>query len=405
LFYVYTTPVSYPSDTIADNAADAVAQEHSELVLRDERALDSPPANPADCTLEAPVRSVTVGDGPISFVTAVAGARALLAVSTVTGSIAWVSGSDQAIHTFESIAYPRTALFAGGAHDTLLLAWSVAVNAADNRRSARLAVWTEAAPTRQDTLVARVFSLPVQFERTVVDVACERAAQPHARCVIATNWREEYTPRDDLRAQWLELDPSELTRLRSVVIAHGLTAQSALSRSAIVGTAVSEGATQLVLTDATHSIERAVPTVLDRLVHDERLFRLSAAPSNVLDAGASRERCQPGAWAVRITQVPANSHTNEEVEVASTRTDAQPRGGRVRWTGAHDEAHTHESAAAFWLDAPQCAEQLLVIRSLRKGQAVTLASAREFDVAADRALLSLAWRSGGQLRWARYRCF
>lgn len=365
-------------------------------VLTAERALDSPPAAPAGCTLELPVRSVTVGDGPISFATAVAGARTLLALSTATESVAWITGSDQSVSTFAAIAAPAVALFAGGAANTLVLGWSDAVSAQDPRRTLRFALWGE-------SLTPSVFALPAQFDRSVVDLACTRSTEAHSdpHCVLATNWREEFTPRDDLRAQWLLIEQQNPTRLRSLALLHNTHAQSVLYSPTTVGT-ISDNSTTSIISN-TSSILSPERNVLDVQSHERQLLRLSAT-------APSAERCQPGQWTVQVsTSGPdGNPHT-----LQTATTDARPRGGRVRPmvttsigtpVSTDASATTQDPTIAFWLDAPQCAEQLFVIRALRHGQSVTLASATEFDMAADRALLSVAWKIGGQLRWARYRC-
>ncbi len=325
------------------------------------------------------MRTVVVGAGPLSFATAAAGARAALAISTRASSALFVSRGDGTMATIATPFAPATMLVAAGADDSLVLAW-IAPGAHERQGRATVAVIGA-----NDEL--RGFQLADRYAPALGDPTCQRVAGG-SRCALALAWREEFHGADEGRAVFLVFDPSE--RGPSLALLPSATVDRAAALSAVTaappsGTVLVESRPHDALADG--GVRALAPSELERATIAGAVHALSAhAPT--------AERCQPAGWAISLS-----AERPDASSVSLGAVDARPRGARLRATGAQGDA-----PLALWLDAPQCSEALFVIRAHRQGTTTPIASATEYDAAADRALLSLAWREGERIRWARYRC-
>jgi len=370
-----------------------VADGSSALVVTDEPPLVAPPAAPPGCSLERPVRTINVGDGPLSFATAAAGARSLLAISTSETSALLVTRSDG---TLEALAppFPRgTALSASGAASSMTIGWTIVATA----RLARAAL-----ATIDEAGGVRAFALDAVYSPVMTDVACARVDRG-VRCAFAITDRDEFESVDGLeggRMRLFSFDPRargealELERSSPVVGVRGSTIIDPVLPTASV---IRDGGLARTVTDG--GLESVDPRTLElaTIGSSDRAVELRATAPTAAS-------CQPAQWTLSFVETSrfASSARARIADAGATviaTVDARPRGVRLRSSGADGASPT-----VLWLDAPQCSERLFVIRANRRGQTVALTSATEFDAAADRALLSIAWREGDRVRWARYRC-
>jgi hypothetical protein len=347
------------------------------LALVDEPRLAAPPASPPDCTLELPVRSVIVGEGPVSFSTAAAGARSLLALATARETLLVIARGDATILSLPPPFAPASTVSASGALDVLALAWSERTALARRSRP-QVAIVDE-----RESL--RAYTLADHYALTMTELLCHRALGG-VRCAVGLGWREEFEGDDDGRARFYRFDPASAGATLT------LEAADAIARSAPHAVSAVDPLRALLRRDG--RIEQPLPdgggTPLGASVVEVASI---AGVDRTLTATAPRtERCQPSAWTLALSQ-PAGAPS--PIGVA----DARPRGARVRGTGADGS-----SPVVFWLDDPQCGDRSFVIRASHAGSSIAIASATEYDAASDRALVSVAWRDAERVRWARYRC-
>lgn len=348
------------------------------LSLRDEPPLAPIPASPEGCTLERPLRSIFVGDGPISFATAAAGARAMLAIASASESRLFVIRSDQSTAEIPAPFAPASALSASGADRTLALFWNAASPVARRARPS-LALLDE-----RDEL--RAFALDEAYAPTASDLTCQRV-NSGTRCAFGVGSREEFEGDDEGRARFFSFDPAgagERLALEATPLVPRVIPLQALSADPLRAI-VSQGAARSRL-DAQGALRLGEADAIE-------YAWISPRERALIVHAPTAERCQPAGWALSLTG---------PVERSLGATDTRPRGARIRATGA-DGA----SPIVFWLDEPQCNTHASVLRAFHGTNAqrpTVLVTAQEYDAAADRALVSLAWRDAGRVLWARYRC-
>ncbi len=346
------------------------------FVIREESPLDAPPAAPPNCALDGVVRSVPLDPGPVSFATAAAGARALLALSSRDRAGVFISTGEGALLRPEPSFGPSTTLHATGAGDVFILL---------SRGS------EDPAPPARLTLIARdrpptAFALAPAGGLSFGDPLC--AQRPSGvRCALA--WGANEPERRSLTVASLTandpIDPANFEFRHTLVDADP---QSAVGADPPEWLVTLRGGPARVDAAGRAAAMPGAPLELARI--DGALLALSArAPTS--------ERCQPGAWALTLHPEPAPSDGGSPARLATL--DARPTGARLRATGPSANV-----PLATWIDAPQCSGQLSVLRANRAGLTGTIARATAYDIAADHAGLSLAWRDGDRLRWARYRC-
>jgi hypothetical protein len=321
---------------------------------------------------------VLVGEGAVSFATAAAGARAALAISTRNAAALFVARGDQSIFTLAPPFEPASTISAAGARDTFIFAWAERT-AIEGRSRPMFAVLDE-----RERLAT--FALDHQYALALTEVFCERNGNS-TRCAFGAGWREEFAANDDVYAQFFEFAPS------SAAVALTLEASPVLRRTipiAVLRTAPLRALVRHESSIARYSIDAALAPLSPSTIIEEAF--IGTKHWSLVARAPSSERCQPNGWTLELT-----SPSEPSLHVGTV--DARPRGARVRATGADGT-----SPIVFWLDEPQCAERAHVIRATHAGQSMALASASEYDVASDRALVSLAWRDAERVRWARYRC-
>ncbi|MBL8681020.1 MAG: hypothetical protein JNK05_17695 [Myxococcales bacterium] len=363
-----------------------VADASSALAASDEPPLVAPPAAPSGCTLERPVRSINVGEGPLSFATAAAGARSLLAISTAQTSTLYLSRSDGTLAVLAAPFGPATALSASGAAHTMVVTWTR--SSASQRATPSIAIVDE-----RDSV--RAFAFEERYAPVMTEVLCARVDRA-ARCAFALTERDEFDTNQGADAARAVLVSTTLLPQQSSVeferrpIVAGVRAAAVVNAARPAMTVLRDGGLARTLDDG--GLASIDPATLELAA-----FGADTAAIELRASAPTTERCQPAQWALSLGELGAARRDSGESTIATM--DARPRGARIRSTGADGT-----TPAALWLDAPQCSERLFVIRAHRRGETVALTSATEFDAASDRASLSLAWREGDRLRWARYRC-
>lgn len=370
-------PVVYAQRVaVAQRVADADAG--ASLALRDEPPLAPIPASPEGCTLERPLRSIFVGDGPISFATAAAGARAMLAIASATEARLFVLRSDQSTLEVSAPFAPASVLSASGADRTLALFWSASTPVA---RRARPSI---ALIDERDQLHA--YALDVAYAPTASDITCHRV-NAGTRCAFGVGAREEFEGDDEGRARFYAFDPEragERLALESTPSVPRVVPLQALSAEPLRAI-VSQGAARSRMDERGALLLGEADAIEYAWISPRERALIVRAPS--------AERCQPGGWSLSLTG---------PIERSLGATDTRPRGARIRATGAEGG-----SPIVFWLDEPQCNTHASVLRAFHGANAqrpTVLVTAQEYDAAADRALVSLAWRDAGRVLWARYRC-
>lgn len=245
------------------------------------------------------------------------------------------------------------------------------------------------------------YAFDERYALSMTEVLCARIDHG-VRCAFALTDRDEFDSNQGLDAARTVLISTELTQQRSAAQFERRVAIQGARGAAVINAARPElslardGGLARALSDG--GLASIDPSVLELATigsNDRGLELRATAPTSA--------RCQPGEWNLALRD-PRNTASNTASDAGAGTTsvavmDARPRGARIRSSGANGE-----TPLVLWLDAPQCSERLFVIRAHRRGETLALTSATEFDAASDRASLSIAWREGDRLRWARYRC-
>lgn len=344
--------------------------------LTAESPLQSPPAAPVGCSLDGPVRSLPLAtEAVVAFATAASGARTLLALSTAQSSALWMVTGDG---TLESLVPPF------GAHSPVV--------AAGLSRGLAVAGTIEHASEQRETRLGLVgdngqrllFGVARRYRGSVVDLACSSTRD--RVCVLAIEGRDEFAIEDELRGEFREFAFSTDDSLveRSVTRTRQPPLGAAVDRS-FMGLVRERGAVASV--DRRGQIVGLGANVTEAQAVDGAWWLVRALAPTVAP-------CQPSQWQLRSENA---SERMPSVDAANL--DQRPSRVKLRWSGSR----ANEALLVF-RSSPQCAANLQVLEAVRQGQRVTLSRASEFDLAVDHALVSLVWRDGERLRWARYRC-
>jgi hypothetical protein len=319
------------------------------------------------------VRSVTIGTGPLSFATAAAGSRALLALSTPSNAAVLIVTGEGSLVRNDPALEPSTTVVAAGVDEWLLLH---ALPTRESPHPARIALFPADRP-------GRVLAVDDPSARSLGDPRCARGPSG-VRCALS--WTSGPLERPTTTLTTLVADGTLAPRLESTHTIEGEASASALSANPPSWLLASAG--RLLRVDAAGRASRVTGEPLE-------LATVGGMTLGLWATAPSRARCQPGAWRLALRTEPADAGAPSPIGSA----DARPIGVRIRETGASGGV-----ALASWVEAPQCSETLSILRVFRVGTTVSIARATVYDIAADRALLSIAWRDGDRLRWARYRC-
>jgi hypothetical protein len=255
------------------------------------------------------VRSIEALSGSLSFATAAAGARALLALSTEREGALWIARSDGTVVALPAPFTARTRLFAAGADGTLALVFADASSIAPRARP------TIALVDERDHI--RVFALDPMFDPAMGELACERAHQG-TRCAFAVHDREEFEGSDERRTRFYRFEAAPLgdrLTLDPSPIFTGISPLVTLPSNPWTALALRQGQPFRLMEDG--GARALDPATLElALLGDHTVATLAArAPS--------AEPCQPQSWSLSVQR-------EAEPPMAFGTVDARPRGARLR---------------------------------------------------------------------------